>query len=272
MARTSTSTQNPNKENSRPNAQGKSTQRRPQQALQSCDPNTLTSDDPRNSRSEAKVNALESRIREAQVAQSGNLRTQDAATAPDESIDRPRRALKVSMRQIRQDLGPTVMMPQRPTCLNWGENWKSQQSDKLSKAYNAIEEAFPETRRFKGQWAIDRTVKQFRDNHKTYWSCVNNESTYRGRQVAARRAACAATSPCTSPPLARTLPISPTPGPSRPRRHPCINSDDDDDDDGQGEDIFQPASDEDTEHNGGDEGEDENEMLAKAKGKRKGSA
>jgi hypothetical protein len=52
-----------------------------------------------------------------------------------------------------------------------------------------IEEAFPETRRFKGQWAIDRTVKQFWDNHKTYRSCVNNELTYRGRQVAARRAA-----------------------------------------------------------------------------------
>ncbi|KAJ7893690.1 hypothetical protein B0H14DRAFT_3427343 [Mycena olivaceomarginata] len=51
-----------------------------------------------------------------------------------------------------------------------------------------------------------------------------------------------------------------------------INSDDDDDDDGQGEDVFQPASDEDTEHNGGDEGEDENKMSEKARGKRKASA
>ncbi|KAJ7844265.1 hypothetical protein B0H14DRAFT_3687333 [Mycena olivaceomarginata] len=188
MARTSTSTQNPNKENSRPNAQGKSTQRRPRQALQSCDPNTQTSDDPRNSRSEAEINALESRIceLEAQVAQSGNLRTQDAAPAPDKSIDRPRRASKVSMRQIRQDLGydKTRWNSFRTYCrdaatsarLNWGENWKSQRSDKLSKAYNV------------------------------------------------------------------------------------------------GEDVFQPTSDEDTEHNGGDEGEDENEMSEKPKGKRKASA
>jgi hypothetical protein len=51
---------------------------------------------------------------------------------------------------------------------------------------------------------------------------------------------------------------------------PPIDSDDDDDN-GQGEDVFQPASDEDTEHNGGDEGEDEDEMSEKAKGKRKAS-
>ncbi|KAJ7331373.1 hypothetical protein DFH08DRAFT_966387 [Mycena albidolilacea] len=186
------------------------------------------------------------------------------------------------MRQIREDLGydKTQWNSFRTYCrdaatsarLNWGENWKSQRSDKLSKAYNAIEEAFPETRRFKGQWAIDRTVKQFWDNRKTYRSCVNNKSTYCGRQVAARRAARAATSPRTSPsPLACTSPISPMPGPSRPRRRPPIDSDDDDDD-GQGEDVFQPASDEDTEHNRGDEGEDEDEMSEKAKGKRKASA
>ncbi|KAJ7364805.1 hypothetical protein DFH08DRAFT_799119 [Mycena albidolilacea] len=38
------------------------------------------------------------------------------------------------------------------------------------------------------------------------------------------------------------------------------------------EDVFQPASDEDIEHNGGNEGEDENEMSEKARGKRKASA
>ncbi|KAJ7665691.1 hypothetical protein B0H14DRAFT_3179022 [Mycena olivaceomarginata] len=140
--------------------------------------------------------------------------------------------------------------------LNWGENWKSQRSDKLSKAYNAIEEAFPETRRFKGQWAIDHPVKQFWDNHKTYWSCVKQRVDI-SWQASCRPTRRRATSPRTSPSLpARTSPISPTPGPLWPRRRPPINSDDDDDDDGQGEDVFQPASDEDTEHNGGDEGED----------------
>ncbi|KAJ7882541.1 hypothetical protein B0H14DRAFT_3433342 [Mycena olivaceomarginata] len=127
---------------------------------------------------------------------------------------------------------PTCRPTATSTRLNWGENWKSQWSDKLSKAYNAIEEAFPETRRFKGQWAINRTA-----------SCHPTR----------RRA----TSPRTSPSLpARTSPISPTPGPLRPRHCSPINSDDDDNDDGQGEDVFHPASDEDIEHNGGDEGED----------------
>jgi hypothetical protein len=51
------------------------------------------------------------------------------------------------------------------------------------------------------------------------------------------------------------------PGPSCPSRRLPINSDDDDDDDGEGEDIFQPPSDEDTEHNRGDEGEDENGLT-----------
>ncbi|KAJ7733365.1 hypothetical protein B0H14DRAFT_2639630 [Mycena olivaceomarginata] len=273
MARTSTSTQNPNKENSCPNAQRKLTQRRPRQALQSCDPNTHTSDDPRDSRSEAEINALESCIHEledknfllSQVAQLGNLRTQDAAPAPDKSIDRPRRASKVSMRQIQQDLGPIFVMLQSPPTSIGAKIGSHNGSDKLSKAYNAIEEAFPETCRFKGQWAIDRTVKQFWDNHKTYRSCVNNKSTYRGKQVAARRAARAATSPRTSPsPPARTSPILPTPGPSRPHCRPPIDSDDDNDI-GQGEDVFQPASDEDTEHNRGDEGEDEDQMSEKAK-------
>ncbi|KAJ7367133.1 hypothetical protein DFH08DRAFT_797966 [Mycena albidolilacea] len=256
MAHTSTSMQNPNKENSCPNAQGKLTQRQPRQALQSCDPNTQTSDDSCNSRSEVEINALESHIHELEVAQLGNLSSQDVAPAPNESIDRPRRASKVSMQQIRQDLGYDKTWwnsfrtyccdAATSTCLNWGENWKSQQSDKLLKSYNV-----------------------FWDNHKTYQSCVNNESTYRGRQVTTRCAAHAATSPRTSSPPARTSPISisPTPGPLHPRCCLPINSDDDDNNDGQGEDVFQPASDEDTEHNGGDEGEDENEMSEKAKGK-----
>ncbi|KAJ7809776.1 hypothetical protein B0H14DRAFT_3880881 [Mycena olivaceomarginata] len=153
--------------------------------------------------------------------------------------------------------------------LNWGENWKSQRSDKLSKAYNAHSPKHAVSRA--NGLSIAR-VKQFWDNRKTYRSCVNNKSTYCGKQVAARRAARAATSPRTSPsPPARISPISPTPGPSRPRRRLPIDSDDDDDD-GQGEDVFQPASDEDTEHNGGDEGEDEDEMSEKARGKRKASA
>ncbi|KAJ7790483.1 hypothetical protein B0H14DRAFT_2625981 [Mycena olivaceomarginata] len=113
--------------------------------------------------------------------------------------------------------------------LDWGENWKSQRSDKLLKAYKC------------GKLPPDAPP------------------VLRHRLV---------------PPLHHWL----APPPSRqhlahshPRRRPPIHSDDDDDD-GQGEDVFQPASDEDTEHNGGDEGEAENEMSEKARGKHKAIA
>ncbi|KAJ7839987.1 hypothetical protein B0H14DRAFT_2587729 [Mycena olivaceomarginata] len=161
--------------------------------------------------------------------------------------------------------------------LNWDASWKSQRSEKLSKAYNAgvrhlipsfryryvqIEE-FPETRRFAGQWAIDSTVKQFWDNHKNYRNCVNDETTYRGRRATARRAGRAqspGTASRTSSSPHRTSNISrsrsnhsPTPGPShRHQRHrsPCrLPSTDSKNEHGQDRDKFINTSDSEAPHN-----------------------
>jgi hypothetical protein len=76
---------------------------------------------------------------------------------------------------------------------------------------------------------------------------------------------------CLVPPLHHWLAPPPSHQHLAHRCCPPINSDDNDDDDGQGENVFQPAFNEDTEHNGGDEGEDKNEMSEKAKGKHKAS-
>ncbi|KAJ7337009.1 hypothetical protein DFH08DRAFT_282487 [Mycena albidolilacea] len=160
--------------------------------------------------------------------------------------------------------------------LNWDGNWKSQRSKKLPMAYKAIEAAFPETRRFEGQWDIYRTVKQYWDNRRNYRNCVNNPTTFRGKEAAARRAhrgESPGTTSRTSPSLPRspTAPRSsgsPTPGPSRPHTRPinCPRIDDSDDDSNGDDNEFLDASDPECAL---DEGNGNGGKSAKAKGKRK---
>ncbi|KAJ7333282.1 hypothetical protein DFH08DRAFT_1020779 [Mycena albidolilacea] len=162
----------------------------------------------------------------------------EAPQIPDKSVDRPKmlqifRCGRYDRNWARIRNGGTRFGPRCHELrrLNWDASWKSQRSGKLLKAYNAgIEEEFPETRRFAGQWAIDSTVKRFWDNHKNYRNCVNDETTYRGRRAAVPRAGRAqspGTACCTSSSPHRTSNISrsrsnhsPTPGPChRHQRH-----------------------------------------------------
>ncbi|KAJ6580620.1 hypothetical protein B0H19DRAFT_1111938 [Mycena capillaripes] len=223
---------------------------------------------------------------EAQLAQTPASQARTTPSIPDESIDRPRNASKIQMRVIRRELGydKERWNSFRSYCrdavtsarLNWDGNWKSQRSEKLAMAYNAIEAAFPETRRFEGQWAIDRTVKQCWDNRKNYRNCVNNPTTFRGKEAAARRARrgeSPGTTPHTSPspPRSPTAPRSsgsPTPGPSRPHARPINRRriDDSDDDSNGDEDEFVDASDPECTL---DKGDGNDGKSAKGKGKRK---
>ncbi|KAJ7224130.1 hypothetical protein GGX14DRAFT_386924 [Mycena pura] len=104
-----------------------------------------------------------------QRIQTRHARSDGTHPVPDESVGRPKRASKSYCRDAVTSAR-----------LNWDQDWKSQRSDKL------IEGKKLETRRFAGHWAIDRTVKQFWNNRNTYRSCVNNESTYRGKEAVAR--------------------------------------------------------------------------------------
>ncbi|KAJ6478354.1 hypothetical protein C8R45DRAFT_1216508 [Mycena sanguinolenta] len=217
---------------------------------------------------------------EAQVGQCSQTRS--APSVPDESVNRPKNASKTTMRTIQKELGYDKVRWNafRSYCrdattsarLDWDGNWKSQRSEKLSMAYNAIEEAFPETRRFQGQWAIDRTVKQYWNNRKNYRSCVDKPTTYRGKQALARRAqhtespdASVRSPRPSSPPMA---------GPSRPPPCPLNNTRPPSDSEEDGDNFVPlsdpdaPRSDEDDDQ-GEEEGEEEEkERSANPKGKR----
>ncbi|KAF8125904.1 hypothetical protein K438DRAFT_1790832 [Mycena galopus ATCC 62051] len=200
----------------------------------------------------ARIHELEALLRETQ----GQLRTTEARleargdaeqgssirrnATQDHRIGAPSRLSDVTMKEIRTHLGydrkrwsalrACVRDCLRAARLNWDSNWKSQSTTKLGYAFNAIEDDFPELRRFNGQWAVNRIAKDVWDNHKTYMHCVDQPSTYIGRRAAQRRARGGAAG--TNSPR-----HSPTPGPSQPHpqprrrlRAPSSSSSDDDDD------------------------------------------
>ncbi|KAJ7364479.1 hypothetical protein DFH08DRAFT_798817 [Mycena albidolilacea] len=116
-----------------------------------------------------------------------------------ESDSRPKWAVKVPMKQIKGQLGyddakwntlqDFIHTALTSAHLDWCLSWKAQWPDKIAMAYNAIEEAFPETTCFAGQWGVDWIAKLCWDNHKNYHSCIGKPTTYCGRQAAARHAA-----------------------------------------------------------------------------------
>ncbi|KAJ7346050.1 hypothetical protein DFH08DRAFT_870476 [Mycena albidolilacea] len=114
------------------------------------------------------------------------------------SVGRPNNIACVKMEELQQHLGfDDIQWNALRTCvrdalsaarLDLNTKWKAQAPAKLSMAYNAIEEEFPQLRRFPGQWGVDRIAKQCWSNRRSYRSCVGNQTTYRGRRAAARRA------------------------------------------------------------------------------------
>ncbi|KAJ7325783.1 hypothetical protein DFH08DRAFT_941121 [Mycena albidolilacea] len=211
------------------------------------------------------------------------------------SDGRPKRASKVPMKHLKGQLGyddekwnalrdftRTSLASAR---LDWRLSWKAQRPEKFAMVYNAIEEAFPETTRFAGQWGVDRIAKQCWDNHKNYRSCVVKPTTYRGRQAASRRAARAAADTAARSPSpssdsqSDSHSRSPSAGPSRSRRARPLRVDSND---SNGSDSnrngLEPCSDEDEDGEGRDdddgdgaeEGEEEDPHLSeKAAGKRR---
>ncbi|KAJ6462971.1 hypothetical protein C8R45DRAFT_1013372 [Mycena sanguinolenta] len=145
----------------------------------------------------------------------------------------PSRLSDVTMKDIRANVGydrkrwsalrACVRDCLRAARLNWDGNWKSQSTTKLGYAFNAVEDDFPELRRFEGQWAVNRIAKDVWDNRKTYIHCADKPSTYIGRRAAQRRAAgSAGTDPQrgASPTPAPSPRNSPAPVPDSPRRSP----------------------------------------------------
>jgi len=166
----------------------------------------------------------------------------------------------------------------RAARLDWSLDWKSQSTTKLGYAYNAIEDDFPELRRFTGQWAVNRISKDVWDNRKTYLNCVDKPSTYIGRRAARRHGAGGSSTTRSSSPSAsrahspqnpsppRSHSGSPSPGPSRPRlyhRRKVLSSSSD-----SGDDLVQFSND--RQHNDDDdEEEQEEEEDPSGKGKKR---
>ncbi|KAJ7348165.1 hypothetical protein DFH08DRAFT_1080268 [Mycena albidolilacea] len=133
----------------------------------------------------------------AHAAAAENPAPPQPSDAPAGSIPRPNNMSNVKMEDLQQQLGfdtaqwnvlrTCVCDALSAACLDREAKWKAQPPGKLSMAYNAIEEDFPQLRRFSGQWAVHRIAQQSWSNHRSYRSCVGNESTYRGRKAAARR-------------------------------------------------------------------------------------
>ncbi|KAJ7133656.1 hypothetical protein C8R43DRAFT_956501 [Mycena crocata] len=183
----------------------------------------------------ARIRELEAQIRQ--------LRDAHPAPPPREreitSIARPKRVCDVTMGEICDQLGFEKdkwidLRSCTRDCLSAARldtklNWKAQDPAKLGMAYNAIEEDFPELRRFQGKWGVERIAKDTWDNRKSYKKCSHNPSTYVGRRTAARREARRRHSRFSSPPASHPRSPerssgspsprrTPTPGPSQPSR------------------------------------------------------
>ncbi|KAF8209087.1 hypothetical protein K438DRAFT_1930034 [Mycena galopus ATCC 62051] len=205
-------------------------------------------------RLEAELEAMKAQRDHADAAlcaerQRAPVTRREHEPAADESIPRPPNAAKVKMEALQQMLDLEKMEwnaihtatrdALTAAQLDMERKWKAQKPSKLAMAYNAltyleVEERFPVLRQCEGQWGVDRIAKQTLSNRKSYQSCVQNPSTYRGRRAEARRttvhraavrvAAARRTSshtpPATPSPIAAPSPRrSPSAGPSQPRRH-----------------------------------------------------
>ncbi|KAF7361102.1 hypothetical protein MSAN_01141800 [Mycena sanguinolenta] len=210
---------------------------------------------------QGRLRTTEARLAERGDAAQGSVIHHNGGQAT--RIPAPSRISDVTMSEIRSELGYTKQQWNAVrSCvrdclsaarLDWDAHWKSQSTTKLGYAFNAVEDDFPELRRFDGQWAVNRIAKDVWDNRKTYIHCVDKPSTYIGRRTAQRHAGDGSahtgsqrSTPPDGPASLRSTSAhgspqhTPSPGPSRPAPRPLrrprapsssssSSSDDDDD-------------------------------------------
>ncbi|KAF8892957.1 hypothetical protein BD779DRAFT_1669972 [Infundibulicybe gibba] len=75
--------------------------------------------------------------------------------------------------------------------IEWDLGWKAQSTQRLGKIYDAIEEKFPALRRFRSSWATEYLTRNAFNNHKTYETCKNDKTKYRGKNKWIRKLAIA---------------------------------------------------------------------------------
>ncbi|KAJ7210039.1 hypothetical protein GGX14DRAFT_565841 [Mycena pura] len=195
-------------------------------------------------------------------AESRALKTSSAAntssaegldsSVPDGSIARPKCPSKEKMCVIREHLGfdklkwnafrLCIQQALTAARLDWKKDWRSQDSDRLRRAYDAVKEEYPEARRFRGSWGIDRVAKRYWDGRKSYMRDLKNPDSYRAKRAATRQASRRSSSPEAS--TSTAAPRGPRARPSR-----VVSDSDEEEDDGDGQNEVQAAG-----SGGGDDG------------------
>ncbi|KAJ7605634.1 hypothetical protein FB45DRAFT_1143857 [Roridomyces roridus] len=181
-----------------------------------------------------KRHKAEKRARKAQLAASTAA---DANAGPssvaDGSIERPRCASKVTMRTIRSHLGYDkpkwnafrlcIQRTLHAARLDWSSDWRSQDPESLRAVWNVVLEKFPEAKRFRRSWGVERVAKQCWDGANSYERDMNNPNSYRSLHSTKRSSQQV---PDRSPsPTPSTSTSTRTPASSRP--HPLrVNSSD----------------------------------------------
>ncbi|KAJ7686682.1 hypothetical protein B0H17DRAFT_1071499 [Mycena rosella] len=139
--------------------------------------------------------ALDRARAERNAAEGANPGTHRPRGPANRSIPRPRNMATVTVRSVREHLGLAgTQNDQRWTdiraemrrymdagLLDLTIGWKEQESRRLGKVYDAIEEMLPELKRFRAQWATEFLVHESFGAQKTYRNCKNKEGTYRAR-------------------------------------------------------------------------------------------
>ncbi|KAJ7162022.1 hypothetical protein C8R46DRAFT_1037315 [Mycena filopes] len=137
---------------------------------------------------------------ERDAAEAASARPPPPSGPPSRSIARPSNMSKVTVTDIRDhlDLGgsendqawsslrTSIRRFMNAGMLEMEQGWKAQDTRRLIKVYDAIEEAHPDLERFRGQWATAFLVHESFTGQKTYKNCKGKDGTYRTRNRASR--------------------------------------------------------------------------------------
>ncbi|KAJ4000477.1 hypothetical protein F5050DRAFT_502381 [Lentinula boryana] len=102
-------------------------------------------------------------------------------------IPRPAGASRVETKVIRTALGydkekwnvllSCVRDNLAAAQLDWSTTWKAQKPEKLAEVFNAVEEHFPDTRRFADHWAVNRIAHQYWSQRKHQLRIMRNPTS-----------------------------------------------------------------------------------------------
>ncbi|KAJ7136259.1 hypothetical protein C8R46DRAFT_1361944 [Mycena filopes] len=140
---------------------------------------------------------------ERDAAEAATVRPPPPSGPPSRSILRPSNMSKVTVTDIREHLGlagsendqawsslrTSIRRFMSAGMLEMDQGWKAQDTRRLIKVYDAIEEAHPDLERFRGQWATAFLVHESFTGQKTYNNCKGKDGTYRARNRQGRLAA-----------------------------------------------------------------------------------